>query len=111
MNYMNRILFEGPGWYLGNLGESCTNLCSAKGLACDATTMSDVDNDTKLVKTALDVGVACQVLADDTGSITPFFLPNYNGKTQCEDLRNGATSSCEQVYNGSLNLQRFCFCT
>ena len=50
---MKLILFEGPGWFLGNLGESCINFCSAKGLAFDATTMSDVDDDTKLAKAAL----------------------------------------------------------
>ena len=107
---MKQILFAGPGWYLGNLGESCTNLCSAKGLACDAATMTDVDDDTKLVKAALDAGVTCQVLADDPGSFTPFYLPNHNGKTQCEHFRNGAKSSCEAVYAGSINLQRLCFC-
>ena len=107
---MKQILFEGPGWYLGNLGESCTNLCSAKGLTCDATTMTDVDNDTKVVKAALDVGVTCQVLSDDESSFTPFYLPNYQGKAHCEHLRNAAVSSCEKVYTGSLNLRRFCFC-
>ena len=61
-------------------------------------------------KGSIGAGVTCQVLSDDMSSITPFYLPNHNGKPQCEHLRNAATSSCEKVYTGSLNLQRFCFC-
>ena len=72
--------------------------------------MSDIDDDTKLVKAALDAGVTCERLADDTSPATPFLIPNYNGKNQCEHLRESASSSCENVYTGSLNLQRTCFC-
>ena len=99
---------EEPGWYLGNFGESCTKLCSGKGLTCDAKTMTDIDDDAKLTKAALDAGVTCEELLDDPKPITPFYLANYNGrKNICEHLRNNAKSSCDA---SSKIHQRFCFC-
>ena len=99
---------------MGNVGESCTSLCNAKGLRCDAPTMTDIDDDTKLVNAAYDAGVKCETLWDDTNPNTPFYLAEHNGyKNVCEHFRNDATSSCETSYTASTavpNLQRFCYC-
>ena len=105
------LLLE-PGWYLGNFGESCTNLCLVKGLTCDANAMTDIDDDAKLASAALDAGVTCETFWDDVSSNAPWYIPVHNGhKNICEHLRNSATSSCETSYTGSVqDLQRFCYC-
>ena len=97
---------------MGNVGESCTDVCSAKALTCDANTMTDIDNDAKVTSVGSAAGVKCETIWDDPGSYTPFYIPVHGKfKNICEHFRENKKSSCETVYNGSLkNLQRFCYC-
>lgn len=100
---------QGSNWHLGGPGESCDTVCTNLDLHCDADEMSNINNDSRLVKAAEDAGVTCKTLWDDTHPITPFYLASYSGRAQiCEHLRNGAKSTCDATTSGPH--QRFCFC-
>ena len=71
--------------------------------------MSNIDNDSRLVKAFKDAGVTCKTLWDDTSPETPFYFASVHGRTQvCEHLRNAAKSTCDAITSGSH--QRLCFC-
>jgi hypothetical protein len=97
---------QSPGWYLGLLGQSCNDVCTAASvsLSCTAESLTQqqlVTRDT-LGNVATEFGSSCATYGTGVGSEDPSRYPSG----LC--FEGHSTSNCETAFS---NAGRFCYCS